>query len=219
MAPEDDPEPVGLASSWIDETPARRALAVADDGPVTFQATPVRVDEAFPEYEAYHAAPDLPAFDSGLMPYPLTTPTGMYTIPAPIPAAYALSAAPNPYPTMGLTSQPMTPGPQLLPDIYATAIPPSMYDIETSGSQNDVALMAVGGTFMILKKVLTVLPFVLFAAVITFFALTMGGTVLWAMAGFSWLSTLVALFGRPVNTSTLQRQNKAAAILRMYVGK
>lgn len=48
-----DPEPVGLASSWNDGPPARRALAV-EQGP-HFQATPVRVDEAFPEYEAYHS--------------------------------------------------------------------------------------------------------------------------------------------------------------------
>jgi hypothetical protein len=284
MAPEDlgDPEPMGLASDWSDAPPARRAVALADECRVTFQATPVRVDEAFPEYAAYRAAPEMLAFDvvvaapvseqpsrwgdtpvvalppvprteeygwvagsldpqhqppvaAGLAPYPMTAPgpgllapTDTYAIPAPLPAAYALAATPNPYQT--LASQPMTPGylgelattqppAQGMPDIYATAAPQSTYDIETSGSQNDVALMAVGGTLMVLKKVLTIIPFVIFAAVITFFAATMGGTILWAMAGFAWLATLVALFGRPANASTPQQRKNIAAMMRMYVGK
>jgi hypothetical protein len=106
-----------------------------------------------------------------------------------------------------------------LPDIYATAAPQSTYDVESSGSQTDVALMAVGGTFMVLKKVFTIAPFVIFAAVITFFAATMGGTVLWAMAGFAWLTSVIALFGRPVNQSMLSRQKNAATMLRTYLGK
>lgn len=73
MAPEDlgDPEPVGLASTWSGEPPARRAFTAADEGPVMFQATPVRVDEGFPEYEAYRAAPELPSFDA-VAPVPST---------------------------------------------------------------------------------------------------------------------------------------------------
>jgi hypothetical protein len=39
------------------------------------------------------------------------------------------------------------------------------------------------------------------------------------MAGFAWLSTLVALFGRPANASTPQQRKNIAAMMRMYVGK
>jgi hypothetical protein len=285
MSSEDvgDPEPIGLASSWTDQPPARRALPVEETP--HFQATPVRVDEAFPEYEAYHSVIEAPAFDAvapepaveqssgwgetpvvalplvprteeygwvpgsltpqhepsvapGLAPYPTTPltvsveqiPAHTYAGLAPVPTPYGVAAAPNPYQTMGMASQPMAPAysssfaprqpAQLgLPDIYATAAPQGTYDIDSSGSQADVALMAVGGTFMVLKKVFTIVPFVLFAAVITFFAVRMGGTVLWAMAGFAWLTSVIALFGRPVSRSTSSRQKNAATMLRMYLGK
>ncbi len=68
-----------------------------------------------------------------------------------------MGATPNPYQTMAMDPQPMPPaylgnvatmrpGTRVLPDMYATAAPQGTYDIETSGSQNDVAPMAVGGT-------------------------------------------------------------------------
>lgn len=56
-----DPEPSGLASQWADDAPPRRAAA--EQAP-QFQSTPLRVDEAFGEYEPYRAAPELQPFDA-----------------------------------------------------------------------------------------------------------------------------------------------------------
>ena len=289
-----DLEPDGLASSWNDQPPARRALAVEETP--HFQATPVRVDEAFPEYEAYHSVIEFPSYDAvapapaedpasgwgdtpvvalppvprtedygwvgpavdpqhqppvspGLAPYPMSAPEprvapegfapyaapapqvvpqDAYTIPAPIPAAYALAAAPNPYQTMAMGPRPMSTTfapdiaamqPQGLPDMYALAAPQSTYDIEGSGSQGGVAMMAVGGTFLVLKKVLTLVPFLLFAGLVTYFALMTRSPMVWGMAVFSYLTTLVALFGRRATASDLRRQKNVAAMMRTYLGK
>jgi hypothetical protein len=138
IAPEDvgDPEPVGLASSWSEEPPARRALAV-EDSP-HFQATPVRVDEAFPEYEAYHSVIEMPTYDAvssepgvqqspgwgetpvvALSPVPRTEDYGW--VPGAVTPQHVPSVAP------GLVPYPMTPTTvsvhQLPADTYAVPAP------------------------------------------------------------------------------------------------
>ena len=243
-----DPEPIGLASGWPDQPPARRALEV-DPGPL-FQATPVRVDEAFPEYEAYHsvieypadtpaAAPvaeNAPAWDNppvaaprhegygwvpaasdpqrqpplapGLAPYPMP--------PAPQPVAYAQAPAPiayaqGPQPVAyAQAPQPIAyvPGPQPTPYpapptyTFDPATTPSPYAVDTVGSDTAVALAAVGGTFLVLRKMLAILPFVVASAIFTVVAMMFGGGS-WVLAAFAWVITIVAVLGRTLDSRQL----------------
>lgn len=89
-------------------------------------------------------------------------------------------------------------------DMYASAMPHSPYAIDATDSPSDVGLIAVGGTFMVLKKLAAIAPFVGVSVFFTIVASNFGMGA-WIMAAFSWLMTAIAVVARPVGRTTMRR--------------
>lgn len=200
------PEPDGLASTWTDAPPARRALAVEQNP--HFQATPVRLDEAFPEYEAYHSviepAPEVPA--APYVPPAQTWPAEPITAVPVEPYGWAPgSYQPQPPVAPGLAPYGMSPGAYQqapIPAAYAMSADPSPYVGPTFDAPTDTALIAVGGGMMVVSLLVRLVPAIIVACLITYAATIFGGFVP-IVAVFAWLAVPLALFKRRTQQTSI----------------